>query len=81
MTRLPRMAVFVQNSSDVGPRRSTASSATMIPKKTRDTWPSGTVRGSGIMNSAKIKISGDVIRTCQSSRPHIGVTCQLATMQ
>ncbi len=33
------------------------------------------------MNKAKIRISGDVTRIRHSSEPHIGVACQLATMQ
>ena len=81
MTRLARIAVLVQNSSVVGPSSSTASAATKTPKTTRASGLAGTVLGSGTMNSAKIRISGDVARTCQRSRPHIGVTCQLATMQ
>src|SRR6266851_1704078 len=62
MTRLARIAVLVQNSSAVGPSSSTASTATMTPKTTLATGPSGTVLGSGTMNSAKINISGDVTR-------------------
>src|SRR5882762_3718705 len=81
ITRLARIAVLVQNSSVVGPSSTTASNATKTPKTTLASCPSGTVLGSGTMNSAKIRISGDATRICQSSRPHIGVTCQLATMQ
>src|SRR6266849_6638137 len=55
--------------------------ATTTPKTNLATGPSGTVLGSGIMNKAKIRISGDVTRIRQSSEPHMGVTCQLATMQ
>ena len=43
--------------------------------------PLGNGPGSGIMNSPKTSSSGDVTRTCQRSRPHMGATCQLATMQ
>src|SRR5882672_7161334 len=81
MTRLARIAVLVQNSSVVGPSNSTASRATPTPNTTLANGASGTVLGSGIMNRAKISISGDVTRICHSSRPHMGVTCQLATMQ
>src|SRR5438270_1154706 len=81
MTRLPRIAVLVQNSSVVGPSNTTASNATTTPNTILATGPSGTVLGSGIMNSAKISTSGEVKRTCQSSNPHMGVACQLATMQ
>src|SRR6267378_2719968 len=81
MTRLARIAVLVQNSSVVGPRSTTASNATQIPKTTLASCPSGTVLGSGTMNRAKMRISGDATRICQSSRPHMGVTCQLATIQ
>ena len=75
------MAVLVQNSSVVGPRRTTERKATMTPKTNRPTWPSGTVRGSGIMKKAKINTSGEVTRTCHSCCPHIGVGYQLAIMQ
>src|SRR6266851_7698601 len=81
MTRLARMAVLVQYSRAVGPSSSTARMATTTPKTTLATGPSGTVLGSGIMNKAKIRISGEVTRIRQSSEPHMGVTCQLATMQ
>ena len=73
MTRLPRIAVLVQNSSVVGPISSTASMATMTPKTTLATWPSGTVLGSGIMNRAKIRTSGEVTRICpQIAAAHRG---------
>src|SRR6202140_2184698 len=81
MTRLARIAVLVQNSSVVGPSRRTANSATITPKTMRATLPSGTVLGSGIMNRAKIRISGDVTRISQSDLPQRGDRCQLATIQ
>src|SRR5260370_30996268 len=66
MTRLARMAVLVQYSRAVGPSSSTARRATTTPKTSLATAPSGTVLGSGIMNNAKIRISGDVTRLRQS---------------
>src|SRR2546425_2117357 len=57
MTRLARIAVLVQNSRVVGPRSRTDSRATITPKTNLDAWPSGTVRGSGTMNKAKIRTS------------------------
>src|SRR5712691_5504687 len=59
ITRLARIAVLVQNSKEVGPSSSTASMATITPKTTLANWLSGTVLGSGIMNRANIKTSGD----------------------
>ena len=81
MTRLARIAVLVQNSRVVGPSSRTESRATTTPNTSRAAWPSGTVRGSGTMNRAKINTSGEVTRICHRSRPHRAVTCQLATMQ
>ena len=75
------MAVFVQNSSVVGPNRTTERNATRTPKTRRPAWPSGTVLGSGTMKNAKINTSGEVTRICQSCWPHIGVAYQLAIMQ
>ena len=72
---------MVQNSSVVGPRSTTDSRATITPNTNLPTWPSGTVRGSGIMKKAKISSSGEVTRICQSCAPHIGVAYQLAIMQ
>src|SRR5438132_714078 len=81
ITRLARIDVFVQNSSVVGPRSSTDRMATTMPNAIRATGPSGTVRGSGIMNNTNTRTSGEVTRTGQRSHPHSGATCQLATMQ
>src|SRR5581483_6450473 len=81
MTRLARMAVLVQNSSTVGPMSSADSSATPTPNTKRPTGPSGTVRGSGIMNRAKIITAGDVTRICHSCSEQSGVACDDATMQ
>src|ERR1700730_11413068 len=81
ITRLPRIAVFVQNSSVVGASSSTDRMATTMPNAILATGPSGTVCGSGIIKSPKTRSSGDVTRICQRSHPHIGATCQLATMQ
>src|SRR5256885_6708714 len=59
MTRLARIAVLVQNSRVVGPRRSTDSRATITPKTNLDAWPSGTVRDrkSTRLNSSHLVIS------------------------
>jgi len=81
ITRLARIAVFVQNSSTVGPMSSAESSATKTPNTNRATCPSGTVRGSGIMNRAKIITSGEVTRICHSCCEHRGAACHDATMQ
>src|SRR6202162_5759298 len=49
ITRLARIAVLVQNSRVVGPINRTARMATTRPNATRDTAPSGTGLGAGIM--------------------------------
>jgi len=54
------------------PRVIATDSATITPKTIRATLPSGTVRGSGIMKRAKIRISGEVTRISHSGRPHSG---------
>src|SRR5258708_34728236 len=80
-TRLARIAVFVQNSSVVGARSRTANRATITPKTIRATLPSGTVLGAGMMQRAKIRISGEVTRISHSGLPQSDERSQLATMQ
>src|SRR5579872_2688870 len=81
ITREARIAVLVQNSSVVGPMSSTERRPTAAPNTIRARGLSGTVLGSGTMNSAKTRTSGEVTRICHSWPPHIAVECQLATMQ